>query len=477
MQNQDRLNKYFYGTLLVAVAVFLYSLVGRMIHIDDAWLGEYSYWWSELGYVKSNAMRGFYNAEDKLFIYHKLFAPQGALLIKLFGFNAYVLKSLSLIYLFLCFWISLKIYRNYSSWKTGGLLLVSLMLSFHQMVSLGFIFRPEISLIFYGLLSFYFLDRSFHTTKWTTLIFSALLAGVCAATHLNGTIYIGAGVLLLWMYKRWLHGLIYGIVGSWGVWYYLIDVRSFQELQMLAIQFRNWRDVKDGESGLIALLFRVLSEQKRFMHTPPEIIYTVLLLVFVFGARKFLAKTAPRILSYSLILTLLLALVAHGKTTKYIVFAFPFFGILITLAFESLFNENKKMRGAWIALGAFFVVNWGYNISYFRTRESGRERFAKIAEATPSNANIMGPYTYVFAAIQRHQNFQSSVIYEDALRSGELDPSEKSLFERLNSYGIDYVILGSELREKFNVTGDGNQAYQKVDALSDTELDVYERKK
>ena len=95
--------KLIYILLGSTILLFLYSLWQRIPDADDGWLGEHAYWLAKFGYVKSELMRGITEQEIRLLLHHKLFIALGALSIKLFGLNLYILKTISLLFLLIFF--------------------------------------------------------------------------------------------------------------------------------------------------------------------------------------------------------------------------------------------------------------------------------------------------------------------------------------------------------------------------------------
>ncbi|MEK2690478.1 hypothetical protein [Bdellovibrio sp. GT3] len=441
--------------LATVFIAFIYSLIGRPIHIDDAWLGEYSYWWAQLGYVKSEALRGYFGAENKLFVYHKLFAQQGGLLIRATEFNVYILKALPLAYLCLAFILGFLFFKKWMSTLSLCLLFI-LVLCFHQIVGLSFTFRPEIPVMFFGMLAAYFLIREEKTEKKFIFI-SAFFAAIAAANHLNGMVYIGAGVLYLWIQKKWLQGFIYGVIGFFGVCYYFIDVRSLEDLKTLHLQFTNWRDVAGEKVGLLQLPLRVLREQERFFHTPPEIAYSLLLLtsLFVYFNEKIgsFHKETYRLLLYAALVTFCLSILAHGKSTKYIVYAVPFFMAFIVLVCQ--YARRGKM--AILVVGSLYVLtNLIYNFNAFKGAPLFSHEIEYAAKQIPAGANVAAHYPYIFLGIPLGQKVQATVIYEDMERAKVLPPTAEDFFEQAAKFNIDYALIQAEDRAQFHI------AYEKV---------------
>lgn len=457
------------GSLAISCLIFLASLWQRPIHIDDVWLAEYSYWLAKLGYVKSEALRGFLSAENQLFVYHKLFQVQGAWLIKWFGFKPYVLKSLSFLYLIGSLFLLHLLLRKGTA-KGFILLLFALYLSFFHTINLGFVFRPELHLVFWGLASYLLLESYLDTNSRIYLVLSALLSGVGIATHLNGMVFTGASVLLLWVYRRWWSGFFFGVVATWGLaFFFLYDVRSWENLQLLYLQLTNWRDVSTGKYGWESL-FRVFSEVSRYFHSPPEIVYSCMLLFLMVPMRKYLAATRSRLIYFTALLSLCVAFVTHGHNTNYLMYALPFLLVLATDSFAQLLEENRP-RHAWTVVGFFLVFSWGYDISKFwgTKVEKGRIENAeleKIVQLIPEHAHVLSHHTLIFPGIEKLR-IQSFINYRDNVEKGILEKNAEALFAEARKYDIEYVVVSKSNKEFFHID---SPSYEGYEALPTPEL-------
>ena len=78
MKNHKKI-LFLLNALLVFIGIsFLVSLYHRVISIDDAWIGEWAYWFAKLGYVKSDLFRGCQGYGHQLVVYHKLLTLHGS---------------------------------------------------------------------------------------------------------------------------------------------------------------------------------------------------------------------------------------------------------------------------------------------------------------------------------------------------------------------------------------------------------------
>lgn len=434
---------------IISLTIFIWSLWNRVLHIDDVWLAEYSYWLNRLGYVKSEAARGFLSSEIRHFVYHKVFAIEGAWIIRIFGFEPYALKSISLIYTVLSFPLLALIYKKYSSGGKYLFLMFAIFLSFFHTVNLGFTFRPEMNLVFLFLLSFFVFDKYLDNNRAIFLVGAALLSGLAIATHLNGTILVGASVLFLWFQRRWIAGFVYGTIASWGLFFYfLYDVRSLEDLRQSFNQLTHWRDVSTGKYGF-ELFIRLFEEQGRYLHSPPEILYTLMLILLLATTRKYLFEQQKRLFVFLVLLFVCTAEITHGTNTNYLMCAFPFFVLLSTLSFEKLLEEGRK-KLAWSAVLIFLVGSWGYNITHFNHREQMAPEYAKVADFLPKDVHVLAPEYLMFKGLGKF-HIQGYSTYIDKVEQGKLKQTPEQLFAEALKFDIEYVVLDKTYMDFFNV--------------------------
>lgn len=467
-----RTSHWVLGALLVSILIFVWSLWHRIIHIDDVWLAEYSFWLERLGYVKSEAMRGFSDADHRLFVYHKLLAIEGAALIRLLGFDPYVLKSLSLVFLGGSLWLINLLFQKYSKAKESPYLLFALFLSFFHTINLGFTFRPEIHLVFWGLCSFIFLDKYLDgESNKRFLLWAGVFSGFGTATHLNGVVFTGASVLFLWVYRKWWAGFVFGAIASWGLFFYfLFDAHTWVDLKHSFEQLTQWRDVATGQYGW-QILIRVFTEQGRFLHSPPEILYSFLLLFVLVPARKILWQEQKRLVLYSALLFFFVAEVTHGTNTNYLMYSLPFFLLLAVCGVEILIRQGKA---AWAlsVVTIFLVGSWTFNISAFYKRETMISEYTKVAEVLPKNVQVLAPSYLLFPGLGKF-HIQAFVIYRDMVENGLLKASAGALFEQASKFNIEYIVFDKSNREFFQVVENEYANYRIMESQPSDVLTIF----
>lgn len=462
--------------LLIPVVLFLFSLWKRAIVSDEPWVAEYAYWISKVGYAKSEIMRGFLDVDQKVYAHHKLFSVVGAWWIDLFGMTPVTMKMMSLFFFLASLLPLWLVFKRYSQSKNYFVLFLAIFLSLFHIIEYAFVYRPEIFLMFLGLLSFLFLDRYFTENRKSFLVLSGLFAAIATAGHLNGVVFVGAGVLLLWIYRRWAAGFFFGVLGSLGlVFFVTYDTNgSLVEIQKLFTQLTQWRDVASSNYHWTHFPLRFINEQERFLHSPPEMAYTFLLLCVLIPFRSFLYKNAPRLFLYPFLITLCLAAISHGKTAKYLLYAVPFFILLVTLALE---EQARTKRYGWMkyAVALYFIASWGYEIDRFKSKEVMHPEYVKTAASLPEEAWILSTTNYFYASAGR-QHLQSFVYYDDAVEAKKGSWSPEFLFSEAEKFNIDYIVLDTKYRKTYHIEPQNYFNYELLPEQPSKLLLVYKRR-
>lgn len=453
MQVASTQKKYFIFGAVLAGLLFTLSLWHRWIHIDDAWLGEQVYWLTHSGHVRSELFRGFMGHEDKLFVWHKLYIWQGALLTKLLGFNVYILKSLSLVYLGLLIFIFRKLFDFYNIKSDLWFLGLIFIFTSNLIFELGFTFRPDLAVTSFGLISFYLLRCEEKRVLW-----AGLFAGLAMASHLNGILFIGAGGILLLMRKDFRGALVFSVAAGLMSLFYFHDVRSWAEFNTLLTQFKNDPSVNHEFAGPFHYVWKLIDEQRRYLHSPMEIAYTLLLLVFVVPNLKDLYKKAPELLTYIASLCVLLALISHGKTSKYLIYTQPLFFLVILMYWPEKMRFYKTATLA-VCLGFYSYLN----IKTYVVRNYDEIRaLQQVAQDIPENSKVVAHLDFIFNQIERFGEIQGTQVYEFFVSQGKMKQDAASFFQTAASFQRDYVLLNPEAMAYFNVQNQDYDQYHFV---------------
>nr|WP_295906022.1 hypothetical protein [uncultured Bdellovibrio sp.] len=451
--------------LLGAVFLFALSCLHRLVHIDDAYLGEQTFWLAKEGLVRSELFRGLMNYENQLFVYHKLYIWQGALLTKLLGFNVYYLKAIALVYfaaflgLFFLFLKQQKIERDKRLWLLG---LIVINPAFFE---LAFVYRPDVSVAFWGLFSCFFLFREPRT--WNNIILAALGAGLASATHLNGLIFASAGGLLLLWRRQWAQAVVFGIIAGILAMFYLHDAHSISDLKTLIYQLTHDPMVIHESYGIWSLPLRFIDEQRRYFHSASEIAFTLALIVCGAWSWKLLWNEKKELCLYTGALACSLALLAHGKTSKYLIY---FVGLYLVLMMWAFFRSPSKWKLG--SLVIYVIISaWSTHGLMWRA-DSVLAANQKYAALLRPQASVLAPINFIFNNIE-DRRIQGFLGYEFLVDKNELPKNQESMFKRAAEFKNDYILLPKNYREYFGVTAEDHPPFKLV--VQDDNFWLFER--
>lgn len=452
----------------VIILIYIFSLVGRKPHVDDAWLGDHAYWLATTGTTKSELMRGITGQEEKIVVHHKLHTYLGAAMISLFGFSLTTLKSLSLI----MFVVFLLVFYGYTYKKLlsprefilgTSLLLVNALIFNHS-----FVYRPEITVMALGFISYVLLEKSLARPHNKIFLASAgLFAGLAASTHLNGLIFPVAGFVLLLWNRKFKGSIIFALATLPSLGIYFLDMTTIADFRLWHHQITNSPSVETfNESPLIVqLLQRILDEQMRFLHSPMEISLTVLLLITLIPAYRSLQKHR-NLLRYSLLLVASLMLFSVHKSSKYLILYLPYLVMIITLSLRYIrnpegrlkfiprfYSRQKFLNLLSFVLFGYFAIQMAYNLDLAMDKydeNKSRQITKQFIGYDTDSLNIIAPMTSVFNEIEYFNRIQGEICYNEMKKS---DPTiyKAGFLNKAKEFDIDYIILSKFFIVHFGV--------------------------
>ena len=435
--------------LLLAALVFGASLYQRVPHLDEAWIGEQAYWAAKQGVVRSELFRGLLHAEVRQLVYHWLFVWQAAGLIKLAGWSALKLKLISLSYLGLFLLLSYRhVRRHFFVSAAGCYLFYGLLLANTLLVEFSYVFRPEVMVMCLGFASWRLLQRSLHGPGG--VVASALgagaLAGLAALAHLNGLIFVAAGVGLLGWHRQWRALLSFGSVATVVFSLSYVDILLHHRWPLYVGQMA---PALQGQRHpwVVERLLSAAGEHKRFFHSPAESLLTLLVLaagvvLHQAGYRQVRFLDARL---YLLLLVGALACIAPGKTTKYMLLYLPFLCLVIALAFE-----HRPVRRPWHGpvltglLAGYVLVNFGftgYLISRHEDRPAKNQLLARHLAAR-GYTRVLAPLDFVFPAINDF-NIQGITCYKLLMEAQKIPIGAAGIFSTAARFQRQVVIMDS----------------------------------
>ncbi|MHC1774523.1 MAG: ArnT family glycosyltransferase [Lentimicrobium sp.] len=453
--------------VLFTFLLFIYSLWQRSPDIDDAWIGEHAYWMAENGYVKSELMHGITMQDKRHIVHHKFYTLNGALFIKMFGFSLFTIKSVSLLWLsiFLLVFIG-YVRRNMGNDAAWFALLITI--SNALIFQYSFVFRPEILVMTLGFLSYLFLDRYLKGEYvYILLITSGLFAGLAAASHLNGLIFMAAGAVLLLVKKHFKAAIIFSLFTLPAFSVYFFDFTSRYDVYYWLYQINDSPALHKSTilPSSIAFLGKIFNEHLRFFHSPKEISFSLLFLFILLVNYRNL-KSEGNLMKYLLLLVIFLSLLAVHSTSKYILLYLPYIVLIILKSFHNFYhNRNNLLSLRWgittpgaykstlVLIGIYLVINMVWNTGIaIKKFDPGKNRQLSLKHMgnNTANLNILAPMTFIFNEIGHYKRIQSDLSIVEMQKAGK-GLSGLSFLSYADSLQINYLIITDEYRNRFGI--------------------------
>ncbi|MFT5051222.1 MAG: hypothetical protein ACI8QZ_002632 [Chlamydiales bacterium] len=393
---------------IVFGAIFAASLPDRLAHLDDAWLGEQAYLLARDGVVRSDLFHGFLGYEDRIWVFHKLFIPQGALAIDLFGWSSAAIKSVSLpwflitlLLLHLAVRRDRHIDRRFAPW-------VPLFFFAHPLaMDYAYTFRPEICLTALGLGSYLALRAYVQDSSRAALAAGAILAGVGVLMHLNGVIFVAAGAVLLAMERRWWAASGFLILAASVSALYVADAAIAGELPALWAQFARDPALEVRDFHITGLLSKLLEEPRRWMRHGEDVATSLLVLVGLVSAGLGLRRQHRSLAIYTLVAFLVLGLTAQSKTPKYALPLLPFLLLLVAAGMQRSLVSSRATRArrrVVLAVASIFLVTCASRSwRYFSRNTDEAARHVQLLAGIERGTVVAADLTFVFDEIEHHR--------------------------------------------------------------------------
>lgn len=448
-----------YALLGIFVVLFIASIPDRQMHGDDAWLGEQAYWMSKSGHVRSDLFRGLLDYDQRQTIYHKLFILMGAAAIKMFGWSLGSIKMVSLVF-YCIFVVTSYIYftRNPNLFERRDFYVFSLiMISAPLIFRFAYVYRPEVMLMSLGFLSFCLLSGSLsggpqlgHRQSLPRALAAGIFAGAGVLAHLNGWVFVAAGLVVLVSNRSAKSAAIFAVAASAVSALYFADLTSVENLRLFRYQLGN--DLPIGEMPIWRRLLNVAYEHKRFFYSIREVFPSALLVLTVAFLWRTLVKSYRDVLVYLCVLVVGLAVLSRPRPSYYIIIYMPYIALVITVGLKRLGSLGTAKRAALACvLAAHFTFSLYYAVTVIRTATDLPRRNENIAASLPRGATIVAPGGFIFNQIANYR-IQSLTFYDRYVdrRGSKLSLAE--FFDLARSYGNSYVVVDQEFGRKIGLT-------------------------
>ncbi|HEX5003186.1 MAG TPA: glycosyltransferase family 39 protein [Bacteroidia bacterium] len=431
------------------------SLYHRYVYIDDAWFGEQSYWFAKYGFPKTVTIKDFFGWDEHLFVYHKLNIIIGAAIIQLFGWSVYYLKVFTLI----MYMLFLKLYRDFfinehsrlsaSHWHFAFIFIFTTPI----FLSLSFTFRPEILVMLLGFISYWGLEKYLKKLSKGWLSIAGIAAGLAFLTHLNGIMFCAGGFGLLLYNRKWKglvhYTLLTAVIG--GLYFY--DLWQPGHFDQFLSQMTSWPDnigTSYNAHGLSAklhlLLTKLLSEHKRFFWSDRVLSASLIFLISLLYIFKNVWNNHKNLILYLLIITVALNVFGSQIAERYLIYSFPYFGIIVSVAMIRVVEEGSGLIKGLFALLFIFQFAVGGKMLfeiYSKNNPAATTSSIALSPIKDSNARILVPYEYIFNEL----GFRDLVSYKGfEYHQTVFGPfTQLSFFERASQLKIDYIVLNEDV--------------------------------
>ncbi|UHG89628.1 hypothetical protein [Spirosoma oryzicola] len=411
---------------------------------DDAWFAEQSYWFVKDGVIRSEFFRGLLGWENQLLVSHKLFLLFGAGLIKLFGYQLPVVQFVGLISFVVVVAEVIAYLRQregtYDSWYLLAILI--LIFSNRLLIKMSFENRPEIMLAALGFGSFLCLDSKQLSSLKTAL--AAFLAGLAVLSHLNGVIYLLAGLGTLLYLRRYKQAFLFTVVGGVTSLFYFTDiVLADNGFATWYYQFRH-DPATQSAFGWYPKLLVILTFPKLFFESPEQVALSLLLVFLLWHQRRFI-KHVPSVLKiYSVIVVLSFWLLTKKASGTYLPLFMPF---MLVLVYELYRLNSFKNLALYVVLAAYFIIGLVGTIEIIRRNFTMRYlplSYQDLRKAIPAHTKGLVPLTFFFNEYEHYGKLLTSENYKH--QSTPSDDPANAMAQWANDRDVDFILLDHTFR-------------------------------
>lgn len=445
---------------------FLLTLYQRVITGDDAWFAEQAYWFAKDGYVHTELFEGYPLYDGQHLVYHKLHIWQGALVYRLFGWNAYVFKAIPLVYI-LIFLLACRHFIRHTTPPDNqfSICLAFLFLFFANNLVLqhGFEFRPDIMMMCTGFLSYLFLYHAQRTGGQYLALLSGVMGGITALFHLNGLIFIAAGGLLLILNRNWRFIFFFAAGSILAFLPYFYEINSIDKYHEFMTELTQSPAVSEEDRNLWGWIKKLVFEFTRYTHHTYEAFYLLMFLLIVIPAWQYIKQdtVGRQLLIYFLLLTAFNALLTVGGKTAYLLYTLPF-QLLIIVRYGRLILQNSKIK-YWFLVTVFLyaLTNLGHGYGIFQKRQANPAAMhAEIVnkyQITPGDS-ILAPIEFIFNEIGR-LHIQTFLPYILRFNHDFNQITLQNVFEDIYARHKTYAILNPAMRKDLKFSPESGKIY------------------
>ncbi|WP_288426093.1 glycosyltransferase family 39 protein [uncultured Spirosoma sp.] len=352
-------------TLLKAGFFFLLGLLviscyQRTEHFDDAWFAEQSYWLVRDGWVRSELFRGLNGWEDRIYVFHKLYIYASALVMSLIGFSLPASKLLTT----LCALTTGYLIWRYNQRSSALEQWLALLLYAGCGIVIQYIAvnRPEMMCALLGFSSYYVLSQRTNQATGRPGL-AGLLAGMAALTHLNGLIYVAAGLVWLLVRDGLRPAIRFAIVSGLTLSLYTVDALWDGQISLMISQFIH--DPATQANFSLADKWRIMLDYHQlFFHGYAEVPLSVLVLLCLLAGGQSARLSNPTML-YLLVLVVSFWLLTKSNFDFYYILFAPW----LALVAANVLTDSRADRPRWQRRAGVAVVVAYYGLALFTVEQ------------------------------------------------------------------------------------------------------------
>jgi len=450
-------NKTINWLIIIVFVLFVISLIDRYIYIDDAWFGEQAYWFSKLGHVRVSTIIDFYGWDERLFVYHKLNIIIGSALITIFEWSPEPLRIFTLIVFLFFLTVTYKSIKNTETiWNQIDSKWVLFFLIVNPLTFLySYTFRPEILVMSLGFFSFLLL---FGKQTCLRILFSGMLAGLAILVHLNGAMFVIAGMSLLLIRKEFKLSVMFALFASIITSLYFYDLWEPGHFDSFLYQIKHWPDDittnYESDEGVLSLLLTVLvklsSEHQRFFWSHDVWGLSAMAIFALIAKGKVLWKKYKELLIYLLVGVISLNIFGSHIAEVNMLLLLPFLA-LIAAAFLTELNQRVstiiKAIALFIIIVQIVVVVYGF-ANIFSNREATTNISENILlDFLENKEKVLVPYRFIFNQLPNKNLVSYKTMEYHQVENGQKFTKEEFI-ELATELDIYYLVISPEMYDK-----------------------------
>lgn len=442
---------------LIATVVLLVSLPNRAIQSDENWFGEQAYWLVNEGAVKIKSIPGIFNWVEIMPVHHKLLTWSGAAIVKVFGWSLTPLRIFMLVLVASTCLVLVQLTRlKKSNFERDSILLAMLILlvtpEFIVRVNL---FRPEILVMFFGMVTYYFLYKIYLSEKLVDYFLLGIFAGLAFLTHLNALIFPVAVFLLILRSRNWKGLLLFSSTCFVVCSFYTEGLWVNGNLEQYLFELKNWPShsfKSKVEGGILNSIWHniagVLDEHKRYFWSQEVwlISGSFFLCILLYGRR--LRSMQPVLTDYLVLLMILMGLVSSGNAPRYLIYFMPLMALIIALTIIDIWRR-KSIVPKLLVISIFMAQLVFLGITYtdiFNRKVDHALANEEVLSQVPEQASVIGYWELIFNNIENYKlrNFKT---YEYLEESRVEKFTQLEVFKDLYDNKVEYIVLNEQMKK------------------------------